>query len=141
MSDRNDPAGWMWVQACDLIDQAERLQRRFFQPVASERAVAVWEPPADVFEDGAEIVIVVAMPGVVAERIEVVREPGALLVRGVRPLPPAASGRTLRQLEIPYGRFERRIRLPSTPLDLGAPQLSHGCLIVTLRKIERDGDE
>ena len=30
MSKANDPARWMWAEACELIDQAERLQRQFF---------------------------------------------------------------------------------------------------------------
>ena len=39
------------------------------------------------FEDEREIVIVVAMPGVAAERVQVRHERGALVMRGVRPLP------------------------------------------------------
>jgi hypothetical protein len=51
------------------------------------------------------------MPGVNAERIEVVGEPGAIVVRGTRPVP-LVPGLSVRRLEIPYGIFERRIRLP-----------------------------
>jgi HSP20 family molecular chaperone IbpA len=72
MSNRNDPTSRMWTQACDLIDQAERLHRQFFQLGVSERALAVWQPPVDVFEDELEVVIVVAMPGVPAERVQAV---------------------------------------------------------------------
>ena len=32
---------------------------------------ALWEPPADVFEDEHEVVIVVAMPGVTADAVEI----------------------------------------------------------------------
>ena len=51
MSRRTDPAEWMWAQACDFIEQAERMHRQFFRLASSPRAQAVWEPPADVFEN------------------------------------------------------------------------------------------
>lgn len=136
MSKQDDPTGWMWVHACEVIVKAERLQRQFFQPSASPRSLAIWEPPADVFEDGDDIVIVVAMPGVAAERVEVTHEPGALVVRGVRPLSPSGSGHRVRQLEIPYGAFERRIALPRGRLEIGAPELAQGCLTLRLRKTD-----
>jgi HSP20 family protein len=134
MSNRNDPTARMWNQACELIDQAERLHRQFFQLAVSERALAVWQPPVDVFEDELEVVIVVAMPGVPAERVQVTSELAALVVRGVRPLPLAGSRRLVRQLEIPYGAFERRIALPAGRYEAGAPELVQGCLVVRLRK-------
>jgi hypothetical protein len=55
MSSRN-PTDWMWAQAVDLLEQAERMHRQFFRLTASERPQAVWEPPVDVFEDEREIV-------------------------------------------------------------------------------------
>ena len=138
MSNRNDPTGWMWAQACDLIEQAERLQRQFFRLTASQPALAAWEPPVDVFEDEREIVIVVAMPGVTADRMQVSSEPGMLVVRGVRPLPLTGSGHVVRQLEIPYGAFERRIALPPGRFEPGAPELIQGCLILRIRKLGQD---
>jgi HSP20 family protein len=139
LANRTDPTGWMWAQACDMIDQAERLHRQFFQLTASRRSVATWEPPIDVFEDEREIVVVVAMPGVSAERVQVVSEPGALVVRGVRPLPFADLRHRVRRLEIPYGAFERRILLPQGRLEVGPPELIQGCLLLRLRKIEQAG--
>lgn len=136
MSKQDDPTGWMWAYACEVIVKAERLQRQFFQPSASQRALAAWEPPADVFEDEREIVIVVAMPGVAAERVQVTHESGALVVRGVRPLSHSVSGHRMRQLEIPYGAFERRIPLPPGRLEIGPPELAQGCLTLRLRKID-----
>jgi len=128
----------MWSQACELIEQAERLHRQFFQLGVSEGALPVWQPPVDVFEDELEVVIVVAMPGVPAERVQVTSEAAALVVRGVRPLPLAGSRHRVRQLEIPYGAFERRIALPPPGLlELASSELSQGCLVVRLRKTGR----
>jgi HSP20 family molecular chaperone IbpA len=124
----------MWSQACDLLEQAERLHRQFFRP-APGQAQVVWEPPVDVFEDEREIVIVVAMPGVSAERLQVIGEPGAITVRGARPLPLVGPGHAVRQLEIPYGAFERRIALPARELELDVPEMAQGCLVLRLRKL------
>ncbi len=135
MSDTKDPAVWMWAQACELIDQAERLHRQFFRPTVSARAFAVWEPPIDVFEDGRELVVVVAMPGVSADRVEVHLEQGAVVVRGERPVSLRRPGYAVRQLEIPYGGFERRIPLPPGRYEAEPPQLVQGCLVLTLRKV------
>ncbi len=129
-----DPADWMWAQACELLDQAERMHRQFFRLAASERAQPTWEPPVDVFEDEGEIVIVVALPGVPADRIVVTYEPGVLVVRGERPLPFSSGRCAIRQLEIPYGLFERRIPLGEVQLDVGTRELLDGVLILRLRK-------
>ena len=134
MPKATDASGWRWSQACDLIDQAERMHRQFFRAATAQPSQVVWEPPADVFEDEQEIVVVVAMPGVRAERIEVAAEPGALVVRGVRPLPLARPGLAVRHLEIPYGRFERRIALPGRSLQLQDPEVADGCVVLRLRK-------
>jgi HSP20 family protein len=136
MSNQDDPTGWMWIHACEVIVKAERLQRQFFQPSASQRSLAIWEPPVDVFEDEREIVIVVAMPGVVAERVQVTHEPDTLVVRGVRPLSHSGSRHRVRQLEIPYGAFERRIPLPHGRFEIGPPELVQGCLTLRLRRID-----
>ena len=101
----------------------------------SRRDVPTWEPPVDVFEDEREVLLVVAMPGISADRVQVITEPGALVVRGVRPIPLAGSRHRVRQLEIPYGAFERRIPLPAGPLEVGAPELAQGCLYLRLRKL------
>ena len=133
MSSRN-PTDWMWAQACELIEQAERMHRQFFRLASSERAQAVWEPPVDVFEDEREVIVIVALPGVPADRIQVTTESGLLLIRAESPLPFAGTRRAVRQLEIPYGYFERRIPLPEARLEAGTRELADGCLILRLRK-------
>jgi len=125
----------MWAQACDLLDQAERMHRQFFRLTTSERTRAVWEPPVDVFEDEREVIVVVAVPGVPAARVEVTIEPQALVVRADSPLRFAGSRRAVRRLEIPYGYFERRIALPDVRLEKGTPELVDGCLILRMRKL------
>lgn len=132
---RSDPGDWMWAEACDLLDQAERLHRRFFRLDTSRTARPAWEPPVDMYENERELVVVVAMPGVAADRVQVVTENGELIVRGERPLPFAGRPLAVRHLEIPYGAFERRITLPAGRFDAAAPELVQGCLILHLRRL------
>jgi HSP20 family protein len=133
MSSRN-PTDWMWAQAVELLEQAERLHRQFFRLTTTERTQAVWEPPVDVFEDEREIVIVMALPGVSADRVEVTSEPGALVVRAESPLPLSGLHHAVRQLEIPHGCFERRISLPAMRLEVATREVVDGCLVLRLRK-------
>jgi len=124
----------MWTQAVELLEQAERMHRQFFRLAASERAQPTWEPPVDVFEDDDGVVIVVALPGVPADRVELTYERGALVVRAERPLPFPVTRGAVRRLEIPYGYFERRIALSGVQLDDGTRELVDGCLVLRMRK-------
>jgi len=134
MSSRN-PTSWMWAQACDLLEEAERMHRQFFRLATSAHTQAVWEPPIDVFEDESEIIVVVALPGVASERVEIMYESGMLVVRADRRIPFTGVRRAVRRLEIPYGFFERRIQLPEVRLDAITRECVDGCLILRLRKL------
>ena len=117
-----------------MIERAEQLHRQFFQPGVAAVARASWEPPVDIFESERDVLIVVALPGVESQDIEISSEPGALLVTGTRRLPAAVHGTEIRRLEIPHGRFERRIPLPATRWQLSRSTLLNGCLLLSLTK-------
>ena len=136
MTTRN-PTDWMWAQACDMIDQAERMHRQFFRLAAPSQARTIWEPPVDIFEDDAEVVIVVALPGVAADSIVVTTEYGEIIVRAEGRRPFAGPRRMVRRLEIPYGYFERRVRLPEGSVAAATREMQNGCLILRLRKTGR----
>ncbi len=135
MPSRNDLEAWMWMEACKALSQADRLHQQFFPSGGPGAGAAIWQPPIDMVEDDYEIVIVVAMPGVPAERVQVSRENGALLVRGSRPLLLPGHGHRVRSLEIPHGVFERRIALPPGRFELNPPTLRDGCLVLHLIKL------
>jgi HSP20 family protein len=123
----------MFAEACSMLERAEQLHRQFFQP-GFPIARASWEPPVDVFESERELLIVAALPGVEASDLEIFAEGDELRISGVRRQPAAARGSTIQRLEIPHGRFERRIRLPAARWQLGRPTLVNGCLLLSLTK-------
>jgi HSP20 family protein len=128
------PSDFMWSQAFDLMEKAERMHRQFFRLTSSAQAAPVWEPPVDVFEDGQEITIVVALPGVPEDQVHVAYEGDTLILRAQRPHPLAGEPRVVRHMEIPYGFFERRVRLPGARLEGGTRELRDGCLVIRLQK-------
>ena len=46
---RNQPT-WMWAEAFDLLERADRLHRQFFRFERSAAQAPRWEPPVDVVE-------------------------------------------------------------------------------------------
>jgi HSP20 family protein len=127
-----DPRSWMWAEACAMIERAEQLHRQFFRPGLAPAPAVNWEPPVDVFESEEELTIVAALPGVEPQDIEVAIERGMLVVGGVRQLPTCARFAAIHRMEIPHGRFERRIRLPGERWQVGRSALVNGCLVLSL---------
>ena len=135
MASRN-PEDWMWAQALELMAQAGSMHRQFFRLATTERTRAVWEPPVDVFEDEHEVVVVVALPGVPPDRIDVSVDGGDLLIRAESPSRLSSARPRVHRMEIPYGYFERRVRLPAALLKNATRELINGCLILRLRKTD-----
>lgn len=126
----------MWGEALSLLEQADRLHRQFFQPVTAQ--APVWEPPVDVIEGADHIWVHVALPGVDPGSVVVSLEPDAAVVSARRSFPAPDEGRAarIRALEIPYGRFQRRIRLPMQALALTNNRMREGCLALTFSRKE-----
>jgi HSP20 family molecular chaperone IbpA len=135
MTQRRDPAAWMWADAVNLMEQAERMHRQFFRiATAGAPEQPRWEPPADVYSSDDEVLVEIALPGVPTDRIELVLVPGELVVRGERRPPRVPAGASIRRLEIPYGRFERRLVLPPGSWVLAGQELANGCLKLLLAR-------
>lgn len=134
MTQRRDPRSWMWAETVDMLDQAERLQRQFFRLAATEKSQPRWEPPVDVYAGTEQVLIEVALPGVPVERMEIGFAPGELVIRGERQMPRPPSGTKLQRLEIPYGHFERRLKLGQGNWELIDRRLADGCLQLLLAR-------
>ena len=127
---------WMWSEAFEMLARAERLHHEFFRPAQSSAGVPAWEPPVDVLETEREVQILVALPGVDVEGVEVVIDGADLVVTGRRVLPTCFRTAIIHRLEIPQGRFERRMRLPPGHYADFRRTMVNGCLVVTLQKGE-----
>ncbi len=127
-----DLDSWMWLDSLRMLDRADRLQRHFFQPGAPRPPQ--WEPPVDVFETRDAIWVIIALPGVAAEHITIEVADRTLVVSGERQVPAPARTGLLHRLEIPHGRFERRLALPYPRLRIARHELLDGCLYLQLRK-------
>lgn len=119
-----------------MLARADRLHRQLFQPLRSVRQLPVWEPPADVLETEHEVLIIVALPGVNADRVEAAIEGSDLILAGVRTLPSELGAAVIHRLELPQGRFERRIRLPAGAYKDIHRSFIDGCLVISLGKAE-----
>jgi HSP20 family protein len=131
--DKDFPSGWMWSQAIDMLARAERMHREVFRPSGS---LPVWEPPADILETPQEVLVLVALPGVAAEQVQVSIDGNHLVIAGTRVLPREWRTAVIHRLELPQGRFERRIRLPGGRYKDIRRSSANGCLEITLSKAE-----
>ena len=133
MAIRNPPS-WMWAEACEMMERAQRLQRQFFRFGRAVAAEPLWEPPVDILAYDSEVHVSVALPGVSAENIDVRTDSGLLIVGATRPLPVSSRATAVHSLEIPYGRFERRIELPEGRYQLLEQAYVNGCLLLRLEQ-------
>ena len=125
---------WMWSEACEVLARAERMHRELFRPSGIQARQPAWEPPVDILETEYEVLVLVALPGVNAESAQAVIEEGDLVIAGTRVYPPALRTATIHRLELPQGRFHRRVRLPVGRYSGVTRAAVAGCLVITLKK-------
>jgi HSP20 family molecular chaperone IbpA len=123
----------MWAEACALLDEAERKHRHFFTLIATASR-PVWEPPTDIFADGAQVHVVVALPGARVDDVTVQITPTGLLIETTVAPPAVSVAMNVVRLEIPYGRMRRRIELPPGHYVLTESRLDRGYLQLRLTR-------
>ena len=123
----------MWAEACEMLGQAERLHRQYFRLGATNAPSRCWEPPVDIASTAQELRITVALPGVSEEHLQVSADGGVLIIEARRPAP-SRQHLAIHRLEIPYGRFERRVALPPGRYELVEQSYNQGCLELRLLK-------
>lgn len=124
---------WMWSEAVQMLARADRSQRQVFRP-ATQLGAAYWEPPIDLLETAGEVQIVAALPGVDPDAVQAFIDDGALVITGHRGPSAAMRKAVIHHMELPQGKFARRVPLPAGRYERVDWQAEHGCLTVTLRK-------
>ncbi|MDB5377709.1 MAG: heat shock protein Hsp20 [Rubritepida sp.] len=120
----------LWADALAKLSRIEALRKDFCQPTGFG-----WEPPVDVLETAETMILVAAMPGVRVVDIDLAVEGNELAIVGIRQLPPAIHVARVHRMELPHGRFERRVALPPGRYELVERELADGCLTIILRKL------
>ncbi|PZR94216.1 MAG: heat-shock protein Hsp20 [Hyphomicrobiales bacterium] len=120
----------MWVDALAALARVDRLHHEFFHPASRG-----WEPPVDLLETTEGLILVVALPGVLAADVDLLIGGGQIAVIGIRRLPAAHAPARILRMELPHGRFERRVALPPGAYEVVRSALADGCLTVILRKL------
>ena len=133
--DADFPRYWMWSEAFEMLARAERLHQQFGRPAGARDKVA-WQPPVDVLETDAVVLVLVALPGVDLAEVSARIEGDALVVEGARVYPPEIRTAVIHRLELPQGRFARRVALPPGRYAAIERTSAHGCLVITLTKAE-----
>jgi HSP20 family protein len=98
-----------------------------------------FRPQVDAYRTGdpPRLTIVVELPGVEPEAIQVTVADRRLVVSGERPRPRIEGG-TWQQMEIEYGQFQRQIALPDDVDPAGATaDYEHGLLRIELPVVDR----
>lgn len=122
-----------------MLARAERLHREFFRPAGLVAQLPTWEPPVDILETEREVLVLVALPGVHPDRVEAAIDGNDLVIAGTRVLPDELRTAFIHRLELPQGRFERRVRLPAGRYSAVRRSAADGCLLITLKKSEAFG--
>ena len=120
------------------IDQLQReIQELFSDLWQVPRFSAIrggFRPHADCYrsEDPPELTVIVELPGVDPEKVELIVADSTLVVSGTRPRPRCA-GQVYHQMELDYGAFRRQIQL-AEPVDVARAQATYerGLLKVVL---------
>ena len=120
----------MWTETLTVFSRGERQQREVFRLTNGG-----WEPPVDILITEVGLVVIVALPGVGSDQMEIVIDSGHLIVRGTRRWPILPGPVQVHRMELPHGHFERRLPLPQGRFQIIDRDHSDGCLILTLERL------
>jgi len=101
--------------------------------MGSCQAHGTWSPAVDVYETMEGLVVFVETAGTDPDSLSVTAGRDVITIKGERCLPCLKEMRSVHQLEIDQGRFNRAIRLP-VPVDVNAvsSNFRNGILEITL---------
>src|SRR3990172_1125349 len=136
----------MTKQAADIFSDFERIRERMEQawrqvlgPPGSPRfGTPLIEPSVDVYETEEEVVVVVEIPGISEEEVEIMVDGRRLVLSGERKPGAAEQKRLYSQMEICHGPFRRELLLPAeVNAEEARAGYSQGLLQIVLPKATR----
>jgi len=99
----------------------------------SQKAAALENPPANIYESAGQVTVAIPLPGTHAENVEVLLQKDRLTVRAEARYPQEQQHYLLREWHV--GSFQRELRLPrSVHADGAKALLSHGVLTVSMHE-------
>jgi HSP20 family protein len=130
-----------WDPFRELEEVSTRLNRLFNQPLGRRlpedegSLLAEWAPAIDVQETDGEYLIKADLPEVKKEDVRVELQDGMICLQGERKQEKEEKGKKFHRIERAYGRFERRLALPSeVDVQKVAAEFKDGVLRVHLPK-------
>ena len=94
--------------------------------------------PADVIVGEKDVLLTMDLPGLTADDLDIELLDGYLSVRGERRRPEVGEGKAFARSERPFGRFERRLRVPeAVDPDSILARMDNGVLSLIVPKPER----
>jgi len=127
------------VRSDDLFDEIEREMERVFEDVVGRRSLASFVPSMDIREGKDAIEVLVEVPGMSKDDIELSIEDNSLYIRGEKKLERTEKDDDTRYhlIERRYGRFERSINLPgAVDAKKAKAEFKDGVLKITFPKKE-----
>ncbi|HYS02431.1 MAG TPA: Hsp20/alpha crystallin family protein [Candidatus Eisenbacteria bacterium] len=99
----------------------------------SQKAAALENPPANIYESAGQVTVAIPLPGTHAENVEVLLRKDRLSVQAEARYPQAQQHYLQHEWQV--GTFQREVRLPRSVHAEGAKALlSHGVLTVSLHE-------
>lgn len=136
---RPDLATWAgFGRLSDLRDEIDRL---FESPLAeftrASQLLSGWTPALDMHEDKDNVVIVMELPGMKKEDIDISLHNGSLTISGERKNEEKYGDAEVYRAERFVGKFQRSVTLPApVSADKVTAQYKEGVLTITLPKSE-----
>lgn len=128
--------GRRWDPLQDLFQVGNELSRLIGSAESSVKGV--WSPTADIVEGPDQFQIVVELPGMKTDEVNITVEDDVLTLSGERTFNEATGEETYRRVERQYGPFGRRIALPpKCDTSRIEASMDNGLLIITVPKAEQ----
>ena len=134
-----------WNPIAELIGVQKRMNQLFESALArsdlaAPEGLGFWSPLCDVYGTADEVVVCLELPGLSIEEIDVRLEQDDLIVEGTREMEREHEGEQYHRVERSYGRFSRRVRLPSR-VDRSAVRATYTDGVLRVVLPTRDGQQ